>query len=29
VFVGDVFDAIDERHPEYWKALVKRATQAV
>jgi hypothetical protein len=22
-FVGDVFDANDVRHPEYWKALVK------
>jgi hypothetical protein len=22
-FVGDVFDASDARHPEYWKALVK------
>lgn len=23
-FVGDVFDANDNRHPEHWKALVKR-----
>ena len=22
-FIGDVFDASDARHPEYWKALVK------
>jgi hypothetical protein len=22
-FVGDVFDASDVRHPEYWKALLK------
>jgi hypothetical protein len=23
-FVGDVFDSMDQRHPDYWKALVTR-----